>query len=779
MRTSWGQSLAVCMVVLCGVACQVCMSTAYLSLQFTRDSYCAKYRLSDFEIMAERIPLAQVFKLQEIPGVRAVYGRIVRDVNVDIEGVDEPRIGRMISLPNPHRNVSNDIALMAGRYFSPGAQDEVIVNGGFAETNGLKIGDRFQISVENRKYSLRIVGLALSPEYVYIIRNVQELLPSPERFGILWTPREFAETAMQMSAACNNIVGHVDNPEELETILERAGALLEPYGVFAKVQQKDRVSTAFLNDELAGLRVSIKVIPALFMGIAALILLVLLNRMVRNERTQIGLLKAYGYSRGSVGFHYIEYAMILALLGATGGVLTGLWLGAWMLRIYGQFYQFPALLFRVYPGLIAQSAGAALGFSILGALFAAIRAMQIHPAESMRPEAPRTAHTVWLERWTALWRRMSFIWKMIARNVPRSPFRSSLNVFGAAISTALLMMGFYGMDAMNHAMRIQFEEAQREDAKVSFQFEHGKDTFYDIRNFPHVRYAEPLMEYPFEMRSDWRKRDVVVVGLPEHAQLQKIIDFGGREEEAGPNGLVLSDRLAEALGVEPGDRVSLKPLMGRVNRIRTLPVRAITRQFLGLSVYTSIDTLSGILGESFAMNAALLRIEDGKDGAFKKKIKEAGGIGGVTFRKDAYRALTDTLAKHMQVSNIILLAFAGIIAFSVIYNIATVALAERQRELASLRVLGLEAGEVGRILYYENALLSLVGVAFGIPLGMLICRWLATVYDNDLYRLPFYIMPRTYIIAVVATLGFVALANLTIHRKVRSLDLVEALKSRE
>lgn len=779
IRRSWAQSLAVTMVVLCGIASYICVYSAYLNLGLTRDTYYIQNRFADFEIYLDRAPYSAVFKIEEIPGVRQARARIVRDVNVDIGGVDEPRVGRLISMPNPREPVLNDLVLLSGRYFDAGAQDQVILSDRFAKENRLALGDRIQVSVESKKYSLRIVGYGLSPEYVYMIRNVQELIPSPERFGILWAPEDFAETALDMKEACNNILGTVDDPASMDGILDQADKLLETYGVFAKTRKQDQISNRFLSDEIRGLGVSAKITPTLFLGVAALILLVLLNRMVRTERTQIGLLKAYGYSNWTLAFHYLEYALILAITGCLGGFVVGQWLASQLLKVYVQFYQFPLLEFRMYPDIVTRSMAIAIGFALLGALSAAIRAARIQPAESMRPEAPRFAHQVWLERFPRLWRRLGFVWKMIFRNVSRNAFRAALNVFGVAISTGLLIMGFFTMDAMDFGMRFQFQEVQREDVRISFQTEFGKDAYYDLTRFPHVRRAEPMLEYPFELRAGWRKRDIVVVGLPPRAELQKLMTFAGEETPVGEHGLIVSGYLARELALEPGSPATLKPLMGRIKKERQVTVSKVTEQFLGMSAYMNLETLSRLLDEPFAMNAALLRIEEGSDKAVSREFKDVAGIAAVGFSKDAYQSMLDTLAQSMRITNVTLLIFAGIIAFSIIYNVTSIALAERQRELASLRVLGLTCREVGGILYNENLLLGLIGVGLGIPIGIAICLLLVRVYDNDLYRLPFHIEQRTYVTSVMLTLFFVFLANLAVRRKIHRLDMVEVLKAQE
>ncbi len=779
MFQSWGQSLGVVMVVLCGIAAYICFHSAYLNLSLTRDTYYAQNRLADFEIMVERAPETAVFKLERLPGVRQVRKRIVEDVNVDIEGVNEPRVGRLISMPARRSPVINDIVILSGRYFEAGEQRVAVVSNQFAESNGLALGDRFQISVDSKKYSLRVVGLAASPEYVYMIRNVQALIPSPERFGILWVPEEFAETALDMKSACNNIVGLVDNPEDLDKILDEADKVLDPYGVFAKTKREDQLSNRFISDEIKGLGVSAKIIPTLFLGIAALILLILLNRMVRTERTQIGLMKAFGYSNWAVGFHYIEYGLILCVIGCVGGFALGQWMAGGMMKLYVQFYQFPILESRIYLDVLARSMGITLVFATLGALSAAIQAARIQPAESMRAEAPSRVNRVWLEYIPVLWKRVSFTWKMILRNISRNRFRSAVNCFGVAISLSLLLMGFFMTDSIDFGMKFQFRDAQREDVKVSFQREQGRDVLYEASRFPHVRRAEGLLEYPFEIRSVWRKKDIVVIGIEKGSEMRKVMNFARETFSLGDGGLVLAESLAEELQVGPGDTVTLEPLMGRIEGEFEVPVRAVAQQFLGTAAYMDHAALSRMLDESYVINSALLRLESGSRDAINKTLKEIGGIAAVTFNDDAYQSIQDTLGKSMVITNTVLLIFAGVIAFSIIYNITAVSLSERQRELASLRVLGLSTQEVGGIVYFENMLMGALGLLFGVPMGMGICALLVEAYSNDMFRLPFYIDRSTYVISILLTYSFVLLANLAVRRKIQNLDLVEVLKERE
>lgn len=779
LMKSPGQSAAVMLVVLCGTACYICVASAYRNLELTKDTYYAAYRFADFEIHLERAPEAAVRRVEELAGVRQARGRIVKEVNVDIAGQEDPRIARIVSMPDRREPVLNDVAIVEGRYFAPGAQNEALLSERFARENGIALGDTIAITAGDRKQRLRVAGFALSPEYVYMIRNVQELIPAPERFGILWVSEDFAEMALDMRAARNNIIGSVDDPAALDRLLDDAEKLLQAYGVYATVKREDQISNRFLEDEIQELGVLAGIVPAQFQGIAALILLVLLNRLVRTERTQIGLMKAFGYSNLAIAWHYVLYALILAFTGAAGGFVAGQWLAHGLVQLYVEFFQFPLFRSEIYPDILFRSLVIALAFALLGAIMAAYRAARLHPAESMRAEAPKFGHRVWLERWPGLWRRLGFTEKMTARNLSRSGLRAVINVAGVSASTGILIMGYFLSDSMDYAFHFQFHEIQREDLKISFQSERGRATWYETMRLPHVRRAEPILEYPFEMRAGWRKKDAVVIGALPGSELQRLIGPDGESATLGDHGLVLSERLAEDLGVGPGGRVTLKPRMGRIEREHEVAVRAVVTQYFGASAYMNLEALSRLLEEPFAMNAALIRTDTGMERALNTALKDVAGIASIVIREDAYRAIVDTLAESMRIMNAMLVLFAGLIAFAVIYNVTAVSLAERQRELSSLRVLGLTPGEVGRVLYYENILLACIGIAIGIPVGMGLSWLILQAFDTDLYRLPFHIEGATYTRTILLIAGFVALANLATWRKLRKADIIEVLKERE
>jgi len=774
-----GQAAAVTAVILVGIASYITMASAYRNLLLTRDAYYEEQRLADFFISLERAPVTDIYRLQQIPGVRDVRGRIVEDVDVDVPGNGVPKTGRIISMPDRRQPVLNDIVLLSGRYFDIGTANDVILSDGFAKANRLEPGDTIYANINNRRQPLRVVGTALSPEYVYLIRNPAELVPSPERFGILWLPQSFAELAFDMQGACNDIVGTVDDLSRVEPILDQAETMLDRYGVFLTISREDQISNRFLSDEIAGLAVSARIMPAIFLGVAAVVLLVLLNRMVRQERTQIGLLKAYGYGDWAVSGHYLRFALVLGVAGCILGFIVGQLLAGLMVRMYIEFFNFPILRSRVYPDVIVQSMGLSVFFAALGAFTAVRHAVRIRPAEAMRPEAPKTAHHTMLERISSIWRRLPFTGKMIARNVGRYKWRAALTILGVAIAAAMLFIGWFFMDSMDFMMDFEFNRVRRDDVRIALQREMGKNAWHEFSRMPHVRRAEPLLQYPFKVLNGWRSRDVGITGLLPEGRLLALEDTAGQPIQIPDHGVILGDHLADQLHVRAGDSITLRPLLGRIMRERVVPVAQVVREYFGVGAYMHLNTLSRLLDEPFAMNAVLLKTDPGASRRVNEVLRELAVVAGVEVKEDAYENIRRTLATSMRISNIMTVLFAGIIAFAIIYNSTMVSLAERQRELASMRVLGFSAAEVGRILYVENLMLSAVGLVLGIPLGIGGSRAIITAYETDLYRLPFEIGPRTYVYTVLFTVLFVVMANLTARRKVIRLNMVEVLKERE
>jgi len=585
--------------------------------------------------------------------------------------------------------------------------------------------------------------------------------------------------ALGMQEACNEIVGHLDAGVRADVLLDRIEDLLEPYGVLTTIERKDQLSHRYLGDEIKGLGVSARITPAIFLGIAAMILAVMLERIVHRERTQIGVLKAFGYSNFAIGAMYMKFALLLSVVGALLGFVVGDRLARALVRMYTQFYEFPLLRHRFYPSILLLSLGISLCAGAMGAAWAVAQAVRVDPALAMRPPAPRAGRRIWLERWGVLWRSISFSGKMILRNIYRNKLRSGLTVFGIMWATAIMLVGYFTADSMDYLISYHFSVFQKQDVRVDFHTERGRCALLDASRFPHVRAAEPLLEYPFTLNAGWRHKDIAVTGLYPDGHMLRLLTPDGRPVDLGDDGLVLAAHLADTLHLRPGDTVVMKPLLGKVERESVVRVRNVVRQYLGGGAYMNIHAMSRLLDEPFALNSALLRVERGSERALDEYLKDVPGVASVETKNDSRQRVKETLAESMAISNLFLSAFAGVIAFAIIYNSTSISLTERMRELASLRVLGFKLSELQRIVYGENALLCAVGTAVGLGVGTLLCRLIVTAYQTDVYRLPFHITRRTFVISVVGILVFMFIANLASRRRITRMDMVEVLRARE
>ena len=774
-----GQVIAVLAVITCGIAVYVAFYSSFNNLILTRDSYYSRYRFHDFSISLEKAPESASFRIASMPGVKNTRGRIVKDVNLTVKDNPENKIARLISLPARQENIIDGIHLVAGRFFSVEVPDEVVVEKHFFEVNQLEFGDRIEVTVNGRLQSLKIVGIAQSPEYVYAIRNAQEMLPNPQKFAIIWVQESWAESQLDLQGSINEIIGEVNDIDRLTQILDEAENILKPYGVFSSTPRQEQLSNWYLQSELDGLSVSAKITPAIFLIIAALILLILLSRMVQRERGQIGLLKAYGYRDWEIVLHYFKYAGLIGAIGGVLGYFLGMWMGIGMMGMYVEFYAFPILRTSVYPQLMGGSIIISVGTALFSALIVVRSVIQVSPASAMRDSPPVSGHRTPLESITFLWQRLSFTNKIIVRNIFRYPLRSLFTIMGVMMATAMLIMGYFVQDAMTYMLKHQFEEVQREDMRVSFYLERGFDALYDMQRLPWVERVEPQLMYPFKLTTGWKKKDLLVTGLPEDLRLFRLLDENNHIVPIVGDGLVLMSQTAKQLDLKIGDYVVLKPLIGKIEREHKVRIDQIITQYIGAGAYMRLESMSRLLNHSRALNAVLLKHEAGHKDDLNKILKDIPAIASVEVKQDSLDNFEKTIGESMGISNFFMLLFAGVIAVSVIYNSTAISITERRHEMASLRVLGYTPQEVGRIVFNENLFLSLTGLAIGLPFGRWLCQSMAQAYETDVYRFPFYLGNQTYLYTSFIILIFVGASNFLSRKRIYSIDMVEALKSRE
>ena len=771
-----GQLVAISSVIACGVATFVMSQSALHALRETQSRYYERARFAQVFTHLKRAPNSIAARIADIPGVARLQTRVVMDVTLDLAGLKEPAVGRLISIPERHSLGLNELYLRRGRSIEPGHSEEVLASEGFMNANGLSPGDRVTAIINGRKKQLEIVGVALSPEYIYQIRMGQ-LVPDDKRFGIFWMGRAAVEAAFDMEGAFNDVCLDLTPEASEPEVIARLDDLTETYGGLGGYGRQDQVSNRFISDEIKQLRRMGFIVPSIFLSVAAFLLNVVLSRIISLQRDQIAALKAFGYSNLAVGWHYLKLVLGIVVVGVVMGTIAGSWLGLQIMHLYARFYRFPELIFQLPPRVIALAWFVSSAAAVAGTLNVVRQAVHLPPAVAMRPEPPAAFRPTILERFgmTPLFSQPA---RMVLRHLERRPLKAFLSAFGMALAVAILILGHFTTDSLDYLLEVQFQISQRQDVTVTLVEPTSGGGLHDLERLPGVMRAEPFRAVAVRFMFEHRTRRGSIQGLPPHPQLNNLINSRLQPIPLPRDGIVLNTKLAELLGVRLGDQLTVQVLEGD-RPVRRVPVTGLATEFIGLATYMELGTLNRLLREGETISGAYLSADENKIDALYRELKSTPRVASVNIKQAALNSFRDTVVKNMLQMQMFNVIFACIIAFGVVYNTARIALSERGRELASLRVIGLTRAEISSILLGELALLTLAAIPLGLLLGYGFARLASVFLNTELYRIPLVINPATYGMAVLVVICAAIISGLVVRRKLDHLDLIAVLKSRE
>lgn len=771
-----GQALAIALVVASGIALYIMSVVTLESLRATQASYYRDYGFADVFASVKRAPDALLERIAAIPGVARAETRVVAGVRLEVAGFDDPVTGRLVSLPSDRPQRLNRLYLRDGRLPAAGSDDEVVLSESFALAQQLGPGDSLHAVINGRRERLTVSGVALSPEYVYEIAPAA-LFPDYARYGVLWIDERALATAYDMDGAFNDVALALGRGAVLEDVIDRLDLLLDPYGGLGAYGREHQLSHQYLTQELVGLEAMATVFPVVFLSVAAFLINVVMSRLVTLQREQIGVLKAFGYGDRAIGMHYLRLVLVIVVLGGLIGVALGIWLGRGLSGLYTEFYRFPFLRFTLTPGVIATGILISLVAAAAGAFQGAWRAIRLPPAVAMSPEPPPVYRETLFER-TGIKRWLSQPARMILRHLARRPLKAAMSIAGIALGVAVMMVGSFQSDAIDYMINVQFGLSQRDDLMVAFTEPRAARALHEVAALPGVERVEPLRVVPVRLVAGHREKRTAIQGLQQDSDLYRLLDADLAVIDLPPDGLVLTDYLASRLAVAPGDTVRFEALEGR-RRAGTLRVAAVVSQFIGGGAMMEIGALNRLLQEGQVVSGVFLSRDPALQPLLLDALNAAPAVAGITQRTVAIASFRDTMAETILTFTLINTLLASTIAFGVVYNTARIALSERDRELASLRVLGFSRGEVAYILIGELSLLTLAAIPVGFAVGHAICGYIAGQIESELYRVPLIIEPGSYAFAATVV-GVSAIASaLIVWQRLGHLDLVAVLKTRE
>jgi putative ABC transport system permease protein len=771
-----GQVIAIALVMAAGVATFVMSFGVIASLEETRRVYYDEYRFADVFVGVKRAPNTLAAQMEKIPGVNRVMTRVVVGATLNVPGLEEPATGMVVSVPEGRQPALNALYLRSGRLVEPYREAEVIISDAFADEHGLHEGDSLSAIISGHQRDLEIVGVAMSPEFVYMIPP-GAMMPDNARFGIMWMGRTAVEATHDLDGAFNDAAIELARGTQPEEVIRRLDVLTKPYGGLGAYGRKDHVSDMFVRNELDQLRAMTYVLPVIFLAIAGFLLHMVLSRLVNLEREQIGILKALGFTGFEIGLYYAKLAMLVGVLGLIIGAGAGLWFGSWMAALYTEFFRFPSLHFVFSLQVLGLATIISLGGSLIGAVRAVRMVMKLPAAEAMRPEPPPKFKPVLIER-LGLTRFISPAGRMIFRQLERRARRSIATSVGIAASLGVLIGASFTLDSLDFILDVQFNQAEREDIGLSLIEAGDRQAFHDLASLPGVLQAEPYRTVPAKLRLGHRTERVAILGLQPDGDMHRTLDTALTPVAIPEDGLVLSEKLARDLHASAGDLLTFEAMEGK-RPTRSVYVSGVVQQYMGVGAFMNLAALNKLMQEGPSVSGAWLKVDENQLSRFYSEVRETPSIAGLSIRKAAMDSFRDLLAENMVQMSIANIGFAALIAFGVVYNSARISLSERARELASMRVLGFSRSEISAILLGELSILIFAAIPIGYLMGYGLAAAIVVSLDTELFRVPLVIDRDTYGMGGLVILIAATISALAVRRRLDKLDLIGVLKSRE
>jgi putative ABC transport system permease protein len=774
LRRMRGQVITIALVLAAGVAATISLTGTYRALGAARDDYYARHGFPDLWAHLERAPDAIVARLAELPGVARIEPRLVEPLIVRVPGALRPAVGQVESIAAADLATLRGLVLQRGRAPDSTRADEVAVLASFADAHGLEPGAHLDAIIGGRRQRLTLTAVVLSPEHVFPIAGG---VVNARGVVVLWMPRAQLGARVGKLGVFDDLTCTLVPGADEAGVIEALDRALAPWGGRGAYGRAQQPSHMFVSSEIAQLEVLATRIPVVFLLVAAFLLNVVLGRLVKLQREQLAVLRALGYGRWAIARHVGAFAGVIVVLGAILGVALGVWLGDGMTGLYVRFFHFPVFEFRLAPDLVAIAIGVCGTAAGIGAWTAMGQAIRLAPAEAMRPPAPTRYRRGVLSR-LGLDRVAGPMGQMIVRELERRPLAAAISVVGVAFAVGIIVIGRFSADAIDDMVDDQMMRAMREDVAVALVRPVPRAALRWFAHAPGVLAAEPILTVPVRIWGGGAHRDLILTGISRQGRLRQILDGAGRPVAVPARGLLVSALLARRLGVAVGDAVWIERRDGDHRRF-ALPIAATVDDRFGLNAYADLDALGAALHAEPSLSMVLLQIDHGQRDALIRALTDVPTIVEIVEPPGFRDAFAAQSGASMTFFTLLVSIVGGVIAVGVVYNNARVALSERSRDLATLRVLGYRRGEVAIVLIGQLAIQVAIAIPIGLVLGGVMASALMATADPEQYRFAAVISPATYGFAALVVGGAAFATALATRRRLDRADLTGALKARD
>ena len=766
------QFAAVTLTVFLGIAM---FGASYDSFQNLEASYARTATEFDFANLTVSGGGVQGFAVEaaSTTGVQAVATRAVANVPFRIGGTK--LLGRMVGVPATGQPSVNRLSILEGSYLTgPGT---VLMEEHLAHHFEIGPGDSFEILGSQGRSTVRVTGVISSPEYIWPAASRQEIITTPDNFGVVFAAQEDVISASGLEGP-NEAVVYYENGAENEALTSALSGRAIELGALEVYTRAEQPSNASLEQDVKGFEELALFFPILFLSAAAMAAYVMITRLIHAQRAQIGILLANGFTKRQVLRHYLGYGIVPGLLGSVPGAVAGVLLARVITRLYTGFISVPVTIIRFYPATLFTAIALGLLATLLAAAAPALVASRLAPAESMRGlTPPGKGRPSLAERLVPPLRKLPIRWRMTLRGIERNPRRTIYTVLGVVLSLTLVLVSWGMLDTIQFLMNRQFVDIQRQDARVFFSAPVGPAEVSAITDVEGVLEAEPLLELPIVIETGGGRYETFLVALNEDTAMRRFYTENGQLVTLPDDGVLGAVGLTDQLNLAAGDPISVTVGGGVAWSFQTT-LSDLIDEPLGSMVYISRAYAEQLAGMPLPATSAMLTYTPGSvAGVVRSRLVELPEVAAF---EDA-NAIFDTMQQFMALFYAfvgVMLAFGAAMAFALIFNTMSVNIAERSREVATLLAVGTRRRTISRLITTENLLVAVIGIPLGLAVGYLTSAAAMASFQSDMFRFQLYVRPTTFVWSGLALLVVALISQWPGLRAVNRMDIARIVKER-
>jgi len=780
IRARKAQFIALIVLVTLGITSYVTFGTSSSNLSASLEEANEELKLADFQTkFVLGAPKDVVDEINDIEGVKTVQGRLVIDTALDL-GKDKKAHARIIGVPDGAHPKINDIKVLEGDYLKKNAKDECLVSNKFADEAGKEVGDTLTIRMDGKKKKLKIAGIATNPEYFWAIRKKGEILGVGE-FAVIFMDQSRVEKMFGRPPSYNDISVLLTEGADRKEVIKKVEEILDPYQVIETVKKEDFPSNFQLNEEVKQNEEFGNMIALLILFISSVALYIALSRLVQSQRGEIGLSKALGYRDWQILLHYLIFSLFIVFVGSIIGSVLGQYLGGLINVMYVKMLNIPILKHQIYPEVIVGAVLMSGFFCILAGFIPAFGSARMLPAKAMRFDpgvALSKGKIPIIERLFGWMMPSSFTFRIPLRNIFRLKRRSIYTIIGIAFAMILTVVGMAMYDSTNYLLDAH-KKIEKWDILAVFGQNFASRQVNEVRDFEGVKKVQVILMVPAKLEANGKKHEGPITAIEPGADFHSfdIIEGDNPKEALKDNGLILPKSLAGKLDVSVGDELKVKTPY--VKKAFDIELKAINDEMWGSPIFTSLEQGKKLIDSKKVMyNGLYLNTEKGKANEIRDKIYELPGAY-IVQKKEAAVEYINSIMGLLLVFVVVVLAFAFLMAFIVIYNTFTANVIERTREVATMMTIGEDRRHLAVMITLENVALAIVGIPIGILLGIAVNSYMYESLSTEAYSLPSVLYFTSMVIITVGILIVLLLSEIPPIRRIFRMDLAEATKAIE